>query len=112
MEALAAGVPVVATRVGGLPDLVVPELNGLLVPPGDPAALAGAILRVMEPEVHVRLREGARTAAAPQDIAATADWFEELYAEAAAGGRGRRGRVVSRPARRTGGPAVERHGGS
>ena len=43
VEAMAAGRPVVATRVGGVQDAVVPEETGLLVPPGDDAALARAI---------------------------------------------------------------------
>lgn len=45
-EAMAAGTPVVATRVGGLPDLV--EHTGRLVPPGDPAALAAAVEAVLD----------------------------------------------------------------
>jgi teichuronic acid biosynthesis glycosyltransferase TuaC len=43
MEALAVGTPVVATDVGGIPDQVRPQLNGLLVPPGDPASLSTAL---------------------------------------------------------------------
>ncbi|WP_232379944.1 glycosyltransferase family 4 protein [Polyangium fumosum] len=45
LEALAAGRPVVATRVGGIPDVVAHERTGLLVPPRDAPALAAAIER-------------------------------------------------------------------
>lgn len=47
LEAFARGRPVVATAVGGIPDVVVPERNGLLVPPGDVEGLAGALERVL-----------------------------------------------------------------
>lgn len=47
-EAMAAGTPVVATRVDGLPELVEDGVTGLLVDPGDPEALAAAVLRVLE----------------------------------------------------------------
>ncbi|MFN6980081.1 MAG: glycosyltransferase family 4 protein, partial [Gemmobacter sp.] len=45
-EAMAAGRPVIASRAGGLPELVAEGETGLLVPPGDPAALAAAIGRL------------------------------------------------------------------
>ena len=45
LESIAAGVPVVATRVSGTVELVQDQVNGLLVPPEDPEALASAILR-------------------------------------------------------------------
>ncbi len=48
LEAMATGLPVVATHVGGNPTLVKDEVTGLLVPPGDPAALAKAIIRLIE----------------------------------------------------------------
>src|SRR3954447_12251519 len=47
-EAMAAGTPVVATRVDGLPELVVDGVTGKLVEPGDTAALAVAVLEVLE----------------------------------------------------------------
>ena len=46
MEAMAAGLPVVATRVGGLPEIVVEDETGLLVPPQDTAALSAALRRI------------------------------------------------------------------
>ncbi len=47
LEALAAARPVVATRVGGVPEIITDNLTGLLVEPGDPAALALAIARLL-----------------------------------------------------------------
>ena len=58
--AYAAGVPVVATTVGSLPEFVEHERSGLLVAPGDPVALAKAVARVVQdPALHQRLRLGA-----------------------------------------------------
>ncbi len=60
VEALAVGTPVIATAVGGVPEVVTDGENGLLVPPGDPAALAAAIRRFFaEPELRARLRAAA-----------------------------------------------------
>jgi glycosyltransferase involved in cell wall biosynthesis len=47
LEAMAARVPVVATAVGGIPEIVTNEESALLVPAGDPPALVGALLRVL-----------------------------------------------------------------
>jgi glycosyltransferase involved in cell wall biosynthesis len=47
IEAMACGLPIIATQVGGLPDLVFPGLNGLLVPAGEPDQLANAILQLV-----------------------------------------------------------------
>lgn len=47
LEVMQAGRPVVASRVGGIPEAVADGVTGLLVPPGDPAALAGAVDRLL-----------------------------------------------------------------
>jgi sugar transferase (PEP-CTERM/EpsH1 system associated) len=53
LEAMASGVPVVATRVGGNSELVENGVTGILVPPGDPESMAGAIVRyVRDPELR------------------------------------------------------------
>lgn len=62
VESLAVGTPVIATTVGGVPEVVVDGGNGLLVPPGDAAALASAITRFYGER---GLRERLAAAAAP-----------------------------------------------
>jgi glycogen(starch) synthase len=75
-EAFARGRPVVATRVGGIPDLVEHERNGLLVPAGDAEALAAALERVLrDPELAERLGR-----AAAQD-GQRARWTPSRYAD-------------------------------
>lgn len=65
VEAFCRGRPVVASRVGGIPDLVEDGANGLLVDPGDDAALADALVRVLsDRELAGRLAFGARESAA------------------------------------------------
>jgi glycosyltransferase involved in cell wall biosynthesis len=56
IEALAATKPVVATRVGGTPDLLGENERGRLVPPGDPEALARAVLETLEGSEAARCR--------------------------------------------------------
>lgn len=61
LEAMLAGRPVVATAVSAIPEIVVDGETGLLVPPRDPAALAGALLRLIEdPAAARRLGERGR----------------------------------------------------
>lgn len=61
LEAMAAGLPVVTTLVGGIPDLVQEPVNGLLVPPGDAAALAAAIRRLLaDPDLRQAMGERSR----------------------------------------------------
>ena len=60
IEAMAAGLPVITTEVGGLPDLVTPE-TGILVPPGDATALAAAMRRLAsDPALRASMGRAAR----------------------------------------------------
>jgi glycosyltransferase involved in cell wall biosynthesis len=47
IEALAAGKPIIATQVGGIPEIITDGINGLLVPPADPESLAFACLKIL-----------------------------------------------------------------
>jgi glycosyltransferase involved in cell wall biosynthesis len=77
-EAMAVGTPVVATRVGGLPEVVDDGVTGRLVAPGDPAALAEATLDVIARRAE--MGEAARTAAARFSTESHADAVERLIA--------------------------------
>ena len=83
IEALAAGRPVVATRVGGTPDLLGDGRRGALVPPGDAAALAAGIvdaLRGSEP-LLARVREGQAYVLAQHSARRLIDDVDALYQE-------------------------------
>jgi glycosyltransferase involved in cell wall biosynthesis/nucleoside-diphosphate-sugar epimerase len=61
MEAMAAGVPVIATRIAGVPELVEDGVNGFLVPPGEPRAIAEkAALLLDDGELRTRLGTAGR----------------------------------------------------
>jgi phosphatidyl-myo-inositol alpha-mannosyltransferase len=91
VEAMAAGLPVVATDIPGYREVVTHGVHGLLVPPRDPEALAGAIVRVLtEPGLAVRLADAGRTRAREFDWSVVVDRLEELYRRAVDRGRPRR----------------------
>jgi glycosyltransferase involved in cell wall biosynthesis len=81
MEAMLAGLPIVATSVGDMPDAIVDGEHGLLVKPEDPGALAGALRRVLEDEELGReLGSAAREQALRRfSPATTASQFEKVY---------------------------------
>ena len=61
MEAMVAGVPVIATRVGGIPDIVADGQSGLLVPPGDVQALGQAMHQLLSnPDLRQQMSVAAR----------------------------------------------------
>jgi len=65
LESMAAGLPVIATRVGGVPEIVEDGVTGLLVPPGDTEALARAIaLLTTDPSLRASMGQAGREAAA------------------------------------------------
>jgi glycosyltransferase involved in cell wall biosynthesis len=82
LEAMAAGLPVVASDVGGVGDIVVPGETGLLVPAADPDALASALARLLaDPELRRRLGAAGRERARERfDLPALRAAHLELYA--------------------------------
>jgi glycosyltransferase involved in cell wall biosynthesis len=67
VEAMICGVPVVATAVNAVPDLVIPGVTGLLVPPRRPSQLAAAVRHLLDsPEAAARMAAVARARVADQ----------------------------------------------
>lgn len=82
LEAMAAGLPVVATRVGGVPEAVASGDTGLLVAPGDAPGLAAALARLLdEPETRLNMgRRGRERAVAEFSFDAMVRRHEQLWA--------------------------------
>ncbi len=82
VEAMAAGKPVVASNVGGIPDLVQHEHNGLLVPPGDEKALAAAIRQLInDPEKAKLMGRRGRQFCHQFSVESMAEKIDSLYTE-------------------------------
>ena len=81
LEAMAAGLPIVATNVGGTPDLVVDGVTGLLTPPADPKAMAQAIERlIIDNSLGIALGQAGRQRVESYFTSVTmAEQTEKLY---------------------------------
>jgi glycogen(starch) synthase len=85
VEAIAAGTPVLATAVGGVPEVIQTGVNGILVPPGDERALADAMRSVTtDAELLPRLRSGAARTAERYDAERIYEAIERELVRAAA----------------------------
>lgn len=86
-EAMAAGLPVVASDVGGIPELVKPGVTGELFPPGDSESLAAHLVRMLsEPELRARMSPAAREAAEPLRLSNTLPLYFDICDELLRGG--------------------------
>lgn len=82
VEAMAADCPAVASKTGGIPDLITDGVNGLLVTPNDAETLAAAIMRILEePELAKRLREKGREVCQQYSLTAMINKLHALYAK-------------------------------
>jgi glycosyltransferase involved in cell wall biosynthesis len=80
IEAMLAGRAVVASKVGGMPDLVQHGVTGLLVPPADPGSLAEALDRLLDdPGTRLRMGETGRLNAQQFEVAAVAPRIVEVF---------------------------------
>jgi glycosyltransferase involved in cell wall biosynthesis len=85
LEAMARGIAIVATPVGAIPEILADDLTALLVPPGDVAALAGALCRLLDdPDLRIRLGDAALGVfQARLDARRAAAALQTLYRDAA-----------------------------
>jgi glycosyltransferase involved in cell wall biosynthesis len=87
VESLSVGTPVIGANVGGIPDIVRHQIDGLLVPPDDPAALASAISALLSNATHLeRMRANARerflgSFEQRRVVSLQADWIEDICRE-------------------------------
>ena len=80
LEAAAAGIPIVASRTGGLPEIIEHDVTGLLVPPTDVDALAAALARALrDPALGARMAEKAKAHVQKFSIESAVAAYDKLY---------------------------------
>jgi glycosyltransferase involved in cell wall biosynthesis len=86
MEATSVGLPIVASSIGGVPQVLEDEVDALLVPPGDARLLAEAMKRVAsDPDLRQRLGQRARLKSSSFDISAANRVVGDIYLQVAGG---------------------------
>lgn len=82
LEAMESAIPLVATRVGGLPDLIVDQVSGILVEPGDSDDLAQSLVRLLvEPQLAAEIGLRGRERATQFHMATVAQKYNNLYSK-------------------------------
>ena len=80
MEATSVGLPIVATAVGGVPQVLTDGVDGMVVPPGRPSELADAIQRLVDdPELRKRLGAAAKERSSMFDVSSACREIEGIY---------------------------------
>ncbi|HLQ19893.1 MAG TPA: glycosyltransferase, partial [Tabrizicola sp.] len=89
MEALASRIPVVASRVAGVQELVEDGVTGYATPPGDVVSLVDRIVRLMDDPAEARRMgdSGRRAVEEAFDIAREGFWLAQLFRQGGPGGR-------------------------
>lgn len=83
LEAMACGIPVIATPVNGIPEVIQDGINGVLVPVNDPPALARAVVRLLSDGEYARQlgSEGRRTVERAHGLSEFVSRMQAIYDE-------------------------------
>ena len=80
LEAMAIGLPVVANNIGGVPELVVNNRTGFIVPPDDPASMSDAMLEIIsDPQLQILMKKEAHKRCTMFTQKSVADNFQKIY---------------------------------